>query len=153
MYSFPNFFNIIIFYFSLLGINSIKQNCFEYSCEECNSTEYGTCTKCRDDFTLIDGTCPCSDSSCALCTTGLAGLNICEQCKEGYINENNNCKCAINNCDQCSIDGCKKCQTGYYYNETLKECIKDENIIKCFDPCCDTCISEEDGACEICKSG
>ena len=153
MNSFPNFLNTIIIYFLLFRINSIKQDCFEYSCEECNSTEYGTCTKCRDDFTLIDGTCPCSDSSCALCTTGLAGLYICEQCKEGYINDNNNCKCSINNCDQCSIDGCKKCQTGYYYNETLKECIKDENKIKCFDPGCDTCISEEDGACERCKEG
>ena len=133
---------IIILFFSLLKINCSHQECFEYSCDECESPEYGKCTKCRSDFTLIDGTCPCYDSSCALCTTGLAGLNICEQCKEGYLLSNNDCNCNINNCEQCAIDGCKKCKTGYYYNETSKECIKqkDEEKINCFDPNCDGCF-------------
>ena len=146
---------IIILFFSLLKINYSHQECFEYSCDECESPEYGKCTKCRSDFTLIDGTCPCFDSSCALCTTGLAGLHICEQCKEGYLLSNNDCNCNINNCEQCAIDGCKKCITGYYYNETSKECIKqkDEEKINCFDPNCDGCFSEEKGACDYCKTG
>ena len=146
---------IIILIFSLLKIYYSHQACFEYSCDECESPEYGKCTKCRSDFTLIDGTCPCYDSSCALCTTGLAGLNICEQCKEGYFLSNNECNCNINNCEQCAIDGCIKCKTGYYYNETSKECIKqkDEEKINCFDPNCDGCFSEEKGACDYCKTG
>ena len=69
-----------IFIISIIKINLSLQSCFEYSCEECSSPDYGNCTKCRDTFTLIDGTCPCSFSECALCTTGLAGLHICEQC-------------------------------------------------------------------------
>ena len=142
-----------IFIISFLKINC--NNCYEYSCEECDSPDYGNCTKCRDTFTLIDGTCPCHSSSCALCTTGLAGLYICEQCKEGYYNFNNNCYCLINNCEQCAENGCKKCISGYFFNETLKECIKqsDEEKIKCYDPNCDGCFSEEKGACDFCKEG
>ena len=52
------------------GILCNNNTCFEYSCEECNSPEYGNCTKCRYGWTLIDGTCPCFNSSCAVCTTG-----------------------------------------------------------------------------------
>ena len=145
---------IHIFIISLLKINYSVQECFEYSCEECDSPEYGNCTKCRNTFTLKDGTCPCSFSSCALCTTGLAGLNICEQCKNGYYSFNKDCYCLVNNCEQCAEDGCNKCISGYYYNETLKECIKQLDEEKnCFDPNCDGCYSEEQGACEYCKEG
>ena len=145
----------ILFFSFIVLINSAKQECYEYSCEECLSSEYGTCTKCRDDFKLIDGTCPCSFSSCALCTTGLAGLNICEQCKEGYYSSNKNCYCEVNNCEQCAVDGCKKCNSGYYYNETTKECLKEteDNKLQCFDPNCDGCFSDEKGACQSCKEG
>ena len=155
MNQFTYFVQIIFFSFCILKINCGTQPCYEYSCDECDTSEYGTCTKCRDDFSLIDGTCPCSDSGCALCTSGLAGLYICEQCKEGYNNIDKNCVCNVNNCEQCAVDGCKKCRSGYYYNETLKECIKEdsENKIKCFDPGCDGCLSEEQGACEYCKEG
>ena len=155
MNQFTYFIQIIFFSFCILKINCGTQECYEYSCDECESSEYGKCTKCRNDFSLIDGTCPCSDSGCALCTSGLAGLYICEQCKEGYTNVDKNCVCNVNNCEQCSVDGCKKCRTGYYYNETLKNCIKEdtENKIQCYDPGCDGCLSEEQGACEYCKEG
>ena len=145
----------IILILSFITINCSQQECYEYSCDECDSPEYGTCTKCRSDFKLIDGTCPCSFSSCALCTTGLAGLNICEQCKEGYTLSDRNCVCSIGNCEQCGENGCKKCISGYYYNETSNQCLKDntENKIECYDPQCDGCFSEERGACEYCKDG
>ena len=147
--------HLIFLFLSFITINCSEQECYEYSCDECSTPEYGTCTKCRNDFKLIDGTCPCSSSGCALCTTGLAGLNICEQCKEGYTNSDRNCVCSISNCEQCAEDGCKKCNSGYYYNETSKQCLKDntENKIECYDPQCDGCISEEQGACENCKDG
>ena len=145
----------ILFFLKITLINSAKQQCFEFSCEECLTTEYGTCTKCRDDFRLIDGTCPCSSSDCALCTTGLAGLNICEQCKDGYYSSDKNCFCEVSNCEQCAPDGCLKCEAGYYYNETSKECLKEteENKIQCNDSNCDGCFSEEKGACKSCKEG
>ena len=144
-----------IFIICIIKINLSLQSCFEYSCEECSSPDYGNCTKCRDTFTLIDGTCPCSFSECALCTTGLAGLHICEQCKNGYYSYQNDCYCQVNNCEQCDEDGCKKCISGYFYNETSKECIKqsDEEKIQCYDPYCEGCFSEEKGACEYCKEG
>ena len=68
------FFNIFLFSLFLKYIyiycDEAKISCFEYSCEECTSEEYGTCTKCRNNFKLIDGTCPCQDLHCALCETG-----------------------------------------------------------------------------------
>ena len=146
---------VYIFIFSLIKINCSLHNCFEYSCEECNSPEYGNCTKCRDSFTLIDGTCPCSFSSCALCLTGLAGLQICEQCKDGYYNFEKNCYCEVNNCEICEENGCKKCDSGYYYNKTSNLCIKEteEKKIHCYDANCIGCYSEEKGACEYCDDG
>jgi hypothetical protein len=82
---------IFLFYFLIIiflkkKINCGSKPCFEYSCDECETEEYGKCTKCRDGFQLIDGTCPCSDSSCALCQNGFAGYNLCLLCKKGYYN-------------------------------------------------------------------
>ena len=146
---------VYIFIISLIKINCSLHNCFEYSCEECDSPDYGNCTKCRDSFTLVDGTCPCSFSSCALCSTGLAGLQICEQCKDGYYNFEKNCYCEVNNCELCDENGCKQCDSGYYYNETSKQCIKEteEKQIQCYDDHCIGCFSEEKGACENCDEG
>ena len=151
----------IFFYFcNIIFISIIKvtiglNNCFEYSCEECTNSDYGSCTKCRNSFTLIDGTCPCSFSSCALCKNGYAGLKICEQCKEGYYRYENDCYCNVDNCEQCAEDGCKKCTSGYFFNETIKQCVKqsDEEKIQCYDPNCEGCYSVEQGACEYCKEG
>ena len=67
------------------NINCENTQCFEYSCEECLTEEYGKCTKCRNGFRLLEGTCPCADLSCALCETGLAGLHICKLCKMDII--------------------------------------------------------------------
>ena len=63
----------ILYLFYIFGNKLILINgnsCFEYSCEECQSEEYGKCTKCKYSFTLVDGTCPCENPSCALCRTG-----------------------------------------------------------------------------------
>ena len=70
-------------------INCYNNNCSEFSCEECKTQEFGTCTKCRKGFRLVDGTCPCADPNCALCSTGLSGLNLCALCKNGYYIEDN----------------------------------------------------------------
>ena len=130
-----------------------KTECFEYSCEECKSSEYGKCTRCISEFKLVDGTCPCSDSSCALCKTGFAGYHLCYQCKDGFYNYENDCYCNIDNCIQCSENGCLKCKTNYYYNNIKNECEKTEENIICNDTNCKTCYSEEYGACEECKEG
>ena len=67
------YFFILIFLFANKIINCGNSTCFEYSCDECLTSEYGTCIKCRDEFRLVDGTCPCSDINCALCETGFVG--------------------------------------------------------------------------------
>ena len=151
----------IFFYFCLLiiiskkNIISGKSPCFEYSCDECESEEYGKCTKCREGWKLVDGVCPCSDSSCALCETGLAGLHICILCKKGYYRWNFDCYCEIDNCEQCGENTCLKCSTGYYYNSENNKCeeLIDVNKTMCFDENCDICFSEENGSCLKCKDG
>ena len=149
------FYFFLLIIFSKKTIKCGKSPCFEYSCDECETQEYGKCTKCREGFKLIDGKCPCSDHSCALCTSGLAGLNICFLCKNGYYRHNNDCYCLINNCEQCWEDTCLKCVNGYFFNTTTNECekLEDEEKITCFDENCDSCFSGEKGACEYCKDG
>jgi hypothetical protein len=151
------FLSIILLFLNFIFIICNNITCFEYSCAECESEYYGTCTACRPGFHLIDGTCPCSDISCALCTNGLAGLSICKLCKNGYYRMNDDCYCEVDNCEVCAENGCKKCLPGYNYNSTNKLCQKQEdddiNKIKCFDDNCDICISGEKGACDSCKKG
>jgi len=148
---------IFLFLYILLFIKKkiIKCKCFEYSCLECKDEIYGNCLRCRDGFKLIDGTCPCADTSCALCSTGLAGLHICHLCKNGYYSYNNDCYCDIDDCEICSEDGCLLCRSGYFFNNTSKECEEqdDKDKIKCFDPNCESCFSKEQGACDYCQDG
>lgn len=150
-------FSYILILFKIYFINCGKITCFEYSCAVCDTEEYGSCTQCRPNFHLVDGTCPCADSSCAVCKTGLPGLNICYLCKNGFYRSNDDCYCEVDNCEICEENGCKQCEIGYYYNTTSNKCQKyeddDINKIQCFDQNCDICISGEDGACVSCKDG
>ena len=129
--------------------------CFEYSCEECNSPEYGNCTKCRYGWNLIDGTCPCYSPGCALCYIGFASSNVCQLCKNGYDFQKHKCICNISNCEHCGQNNCLVCSAGYFYNTTSNKCEKqkDEEKIPCYDPNCDACFSKEKGACVNCKEG
>ena len=147
---------IIFLFFQKNNINCNTNNCFEYSCVECETEEYGTCTKCRDSFRLVDGTCPCADNSCALCRNGLGGWNLCYICKNGYYNSNKDCYCDIDDCEICeNANYCIKCISGYYYDNITNKCIKlnEENKMHCNDINCDACYSELPGACEYCKEG
>ena len=50
---------LLIFIFTTRLI--LNKTCFEFSCEECESEEFGKCTKCKENFELVDGNCPCKD--------------------------------------------------------------------------------------------
>ena len=145
-----NYLHLLII---IISIINIKSDCFEYSCEECTSSEYGDCIKCRESFSLVDGTCPCSDSDCALCSSGFPGLHLCYHCKNGYYNYNGDCDCIIDNCDKCNENFCDKCKTNYFYNSTSEKCEENDIKISCYDENCETCFSEEKGACEDCNDG
>ena len=148
-------FIILLIIFLINTINCGSKPCFEYSCDECETEEYGKCTKCREGWTLIDGTCPCADPGCALCDSGLAGLYLCIVCKKGYVMQRNDCYCKINNCEQCGENSCLKCITGYFYNSTTNICEKlpEEEQIICYDSNCTSCFSPERGGCVSCKEG
>ena len=150
--------NVLIFFLLFIIKKRIRcgnSTCFEYSCDECETQEYGKCTKCRKGFRLIDGTCPCSDINCALCSTGLSGINLCFLCKKGSHILTNDCYCQIDDCEICSDNGCILCKAGYFYNSTSNSCEvqKEEDKISCYDNNCDACYSSEKGACDYCKEG
>ena len=148
------FFKITLQILLVLSITKLShQACFEFSCKECETEEYGKCTKCRDSFKLVDGTCPCADSSCALCQSGYPGIRTCTQCKNGYFNFLGDCYCLIEYCLKCTDSGCEKCATNYSYNAASGNCEKNEVEIECFDQNCETCFSTEEGGCEECKEG
>ena len=150
-----NEINIKFFFLFQLLFQIIKsqQSCFEYSCEECTNSNYGSCTKCKKDFILIDGTCPCYDSNCAMCKSSYP-LTDCYFCKNNIINFMNNCICLINNCEICGKYTCLKCYFGYTYNPTKKICEKNESLINsCYDENCNSCSFNEEGYCESCKNG
>ena len=150
-----NEINIKFFFiFQLLfKIIKLEQSCFEYSCEECTNSNYGSCTKCKKDFKLIDGTCPCYDSNCALCKSSYP-LTYCYFCKNNLFNFRNNCICLINNCEICGKNSCLKCSFGFKYNSNNKKCEKDESIDNyCYDSNCISCSFNEEGYCDLCKKG
>ena len=135
----------IIIYLFILLINkfilSNNPNCYEYSCQECNSEKYGDCIKCKNNFILLkDGTCKhkfkktklvnilnkydkkyikrTQEPFCA--EESIDGK--CIECKRGYSLINNKClKCGLN---------CSKC---IFYNNTKSkylECQNKNYIIK-----------------------
>ena len=138
----------ILYFFLLINFNDyIKCDCFEYSCEQCVTEQYGKCTRCREGFTLIDGTCPCLDSSCALCDKNSSNFQQCYQCKNGYYNFDSKCHCDLENCNVCGEYGCLKCNYGYYYNIISEKCEE----INCHDNNCRLCFSQDEGTCFLCK--
>ena len=150
----------LFFHFNLFFLFSIFkyihcEPCYEYSCEVCTSSSYGSCTKCRPGFNLVDGTCPCYDFRCALCPTSFYDNSNCQLCKNGYYNNNNRCYCDVEGCAVCENNNkCLVCYDGYILNSDNK-CDKqtEENRFNCYDPNCDICLSEAQGTCEECKTG
>lgn len=152
-----NYFFIFFLIFSIFEIFYSDNNfsCFEYACENCTSEKYGDCIKCRNSFKLIDGTCPCADPSCAICTSGYAGLHICKLCRNGFYRKENDCQCEIPDCEICEENNCKLCRAGYFFNATSKACEeqKDVDKIPCHDPNCDGCYNTNANSCIRCKDG
>ena len=152
-------FIFFLLFFDFLILKNIYINCdesiecFEYSCKKCTTSDYGSCTECREEFELIDGTCPCFRFKCALCSSSFNGINHCHLCKNGYLNYNNKCISNIENCDVQKDNKCLFCYDGYVYNEQLNKCVEEteENKRHCDDPNCKICLSEEEGTCEECK--
>ena len=144
---------IIIFQISLYFSLSTSNDCFEYSCELCTNSEYGSCTKCKENFKLIDGTCPCNDYACNICDTSFLGSK-CYYCDENYkINALNQCVCEDSNCEICDKNGCLKCKSGFINHNTL--CIPIENYqSNCLDENCIQCTNTiEKYTCTQCNKG
>ena len=138
-----NWIYLFLLIFTKILLFIYSKSCFEFSCEDCISEEYGKCTKCKESFRLINGTCPCQRSSCALCIDNIN--NTCFLCKNGNYRWAFTCECNIRNCIECVGNKCLKCYNDYYYNETLNKCVfkkKENNNNNCCDKNCEICEDE-----------
>ena len=61
-------------------------NCFEYSCELCFDSNYGSCSVCKKNYILKDGKCECYDSNCLICTSSFR-FSDCLYCKNNSLNQ------------------------------------------------------------------
>ena len=150
-----NWIYLFLLIFTKILLFIYSKSCFEFSCEDCISEEYGKCTKCKESFILINGTCPCQRSSCALCIDNIN--NTCFLCKNGNYRWAFTCECNIRNCIECVGNKCLKCYNDYYYNETLNKCVfkkKENNNNNCYDKNCEICEDEDSYyRCYECKKG
>ena len=101
---------------------------------------------------MIDGTCPCEDFGCSLCISGLIGSK-CLLCKNGYSFKGNDCICEQKNCEVCGEDKCIKCIRGFYFNDTLNECVKNDCSIKNCEYCGLENDTEDQNICYRCEEG
>ena len=142
---------IIILYI----LNFIKnKDCFEYSCEDCLNSDYGSCIKCKENFILKDGTCPCNDFACHICDTSYAGSK-CYHCDKNYkLNSKNQCECEIPNCEICGNNGkCLKCDPYFEFSDGICKLIANYKP-KCLDENCYQCENnDEKYTCTKCNLG
>lgn len=88
--------------------NNCLKKCVEKkkNCETCNFKN-GKCAKCEFGYVLRENECflnLCNVKNCQKCK----GVNICERCKSGFIEENGFCEVCKRNC--------QTCPTGYTLN-------------------------------------
>ena len=149
---------VFLLFITILFIKSnfyiLFPNCFEYSCELCFDSNYGSCSVCKKNYILKDGKCECYDSNCLICTSSFR-FSDCLYCKNNLkMDKNNQCICNIENCEICGHNSCKKCIQNYKYDSNLKKCIYNSYLkIKCDDINCLKCSSTFEGTCLSCNSG
>ncbi|KAI8467540.1 MAG: hypothetical protein J3K34DRAFT_523627 [Monoraphidium minutum] len=139
----------------------IPPPCSSGNCDVCTNGTAGACTKCKNTWALVSGSCDtrCSDADCDVCTDN--GANSCTQCKTGKVldggkcefstcptgkwNNNNKCDPCGTGCKNCtSISSCSNCQDNYYDDAgTCKNCPAN----------CKACTSSDPGSCSACDSG
>lgn len=149
--------NIILILIPLITL-IIKTNtisfpyCFEYGCEECKDNKYGSCTKCKENFKLIDGKCPCSDSNCLICDSSLLKAT-CHYCNKDSNLVDDECMCKMKTCENCRNNKCLKCLVPYTYSKYNNMCLLDFSFMNCIDENCKFCLNNEEGSCINCEVG
>ena len=149
--------NIILIITSIINL-LIKANtisfpyCFEYGCEECSDDKYGSCTKCKNNFKLIDGKCPCADSNCFICESSLLKAK-CHYCNKDSLLYEEECICNMRGCENCRNNKCLKCNMPLRYSKEYNQCKVDFSFMNCYDKNCEFCSNNEKGSCIKCNLG
>ena len=122
---------------------------FPKNCKKISSTSPLECIECNENFTLLNGECPCYDRNCFKCSSSLYGA--CEKCNINFEldEKTKTCICEFKHCIFCSEDKCDQCETGY---ELINgEC--NETNWECYDKGCEICLNKKKGSCKKCFDG
>ena len=119
------------------------------NCKKISSKNPLECIECEENYTLLDGKCPCYDRNCLHCSSSLYGA--CEECNLNFEldEKTKSCKCEIKHCIFCSENKCDQCETGYKLING--EC--NETNWECYDKSCEICTNKNKGGCKKCYDG
>ncbi|EDR26344.1 protein serine/threonine kinase, putative [Entamoeba dispar SAW760] len=116
---------------------SLTENEFDITFEECDIIRYGSCLRCKDGYYASNGICKKCDENCGSC---VINSKYCMSCKGNAILSNHTClndyKSLSTSCELQIKNGlgCIICNDGYYK--------KDSICFSCEDPM-ETCITED----------
>ena len=119
------------------------------NCKKTSSKNPFECIECEENFSLLNGKCPCYDRNCFKCSSSLYGA--CEKCNLNFEldEKTKSCICEIKHCLFCSENKCDQCETGY----TLINGECNESNWKCYDKSCEICTNQNKGGCKKCYDG
>lgn len=131
-------------------IDSKNNVCNAIQIPHCNAIdEQGKCSGCENRFYLSEGACyPCQKSfpNCNYCKADVvSNVLSCLSCESGFSMVDNVCKKCGDKCNHCTADKCFSCHKGYFYDETLKNCVR------CDLANCELCKTST--LCEACMPG
>ena len=111
-----NLLKIQITFLVIISLLNYIQSCFEDSCEECSSEEYGKCTKCKNGYIYNNGNCNCPVDFCEKCSK-----KGCIKCIQGRYLIEGLCRKCIDGCAYCSnSETCDYCLSGFELTKNNK---------------------------------
>jgi hypothetical protein len=119
------------------------------NCKKISLKNRFECIECKENYTLLNGQCPCYDRNCLSCSSSYFGG--CEKCNINFEldEKTKSCKCEIKHCLFCNERGCDQCETGYKL--VNGEC--NYTYWECYDKACEICSNQKKGGCKKCYDG
>lgn len=142
-----------------------NDGCYIPHCDECNA-DGTSCMpdKCSRNYSLNSGMCvpnisQCLAPYCDECKPG--SVMDCKTCETGFTLYESKCTkpvdeqstdsttCNVENCMSCQGDMCVKCNVGFFVDDILNKCRREQNEQPCHNQC-EECMF---GKCLFCKQG
>lgn len=119
-------------------------------CASCTSAAAGSCTVCREGYTLSGGVCYQRPVGCPVNCAQCTATGVCQECASGYaLSTTKACvACRASNCKTCtaSVDTCSACRDGYsMIGGTCQQ--------SCLVERCSSCLPSNNARCLTCENG